>query len=113
MRTIAECKTELEKGGSTTYRGWLEYLIRHFEKYGEQPAFEEVPYCDWLENGGGYGTELPCTKIMNCTVACAIISKDGTIYEYNRYGLTTYKILDPVAYERYKAPMPYNIYSFG
>lgn len=114
MMTKNEIIQELEKGtGSTDYRGWLSHLLRHIERYGEEPKFEQARFLDWNTKSGGIKEITKKNKILRNYKSYVVVAKNGDIYEVDEgsaWSQTVIKILDIEHYKNWKSPMCYNEY---
>ena len=114
MMTKSEIIKELETGtGSTDYRGWLSHLLRHIEKYGEEPKYEPAKFLDWNKKSNGIKEMIPNRKIFGNVKAYTIIAENGDIYEVDEgsaWSQTVIKILEPKHYKNWKPAMCYNEY---
>ncbi|MES1922401.1 hypothetical protein MHBO_003914 [Bonamia ostreae] len=84
-------------------------LLRHIEKYGEQPQYSKAEFCDWLKDGG-IKKEIYKTKVLaNTNGSYTIISENNTIYEIESCN-NVIKIINNGNYEKWETPMCYNSY---
>ena len=107
MKTIAEVEEKLKETPiSIQYKGWLQYIKRHFQRYGEKPEVKEVNFKYIVGNvkdrcNGG--------KIIQSDKTITYHLKNGEIVESD----STYNCLlikDAEEYKKYESYMPFNIY---
>ena len=98
---------------STNLTAYENYIVDHESKYGKQPETCKASFQHDII--GKVAETIHRTKILRNTNALTVITKDGSLYEYESDGWNMHvlKILDRDAYERYIPPMPYNIYVAG
>lgn len=114
LKTKVEVLEELKKNNSINYKGYLQMLLLHFEKYGETPKHETCKFCTWNQNDS-IKEEIKKTKIFCNVNDYTIVTEKGIIYEVSNgtWSNEVIRILDNKAYENYDLPMPYNMYIVG
>ena len=99
---------------STNLTAYESYLERHEAKHGKKP---ETVKASWQRDIIGKVVEtIHRTKILRNTNALTVITKDGSIYEYESDGwdMHVLKVLaDRKTYDRYVPAMPYGVYIAG
>ena len=99
---------------STNLAAYEAYIARHEAQYGKQP--ETVKASFQRDIIGKVAETIHKTKILRNTNALTVVTKDGSIYEYESDGWDMYVIkilVDRKAYDRYVPAMPYGVYIAG